>query len=109
MYYGADITEAERLFVHLSDYMELLYIALWSTDILMVLKSPYKKVALYDWDERYPARIHDLYQNIPKGYYTFGEEAPYNTVDEDSVGYVYAIPPQIEQSIYQEASQPHLT
>lgn len=107
-YHGADISEAERLFIHLNPYMDLLYIADWNRDILIVIKSQYKRVAPYSWDDRYPERLHDLYQSIPKGYYTFGDDGRVDIYTEDFMGEVYTLPPEMEQSIHQEAEMPHL-
>jgi len=95
-----DLTEYERNFLPLAEFMEILYFADWSEEILWVIRSPFLDERPLIYDNRTTEEVKNRF-NLTWGYTTYG-------ADEEACALTYVLSPEIEQSWVMEMTHPEL-
>lgn len=105
---SAEISEAERLFIHLIEFMEILYIAHWENETLHVIKSKWADHRPVDDDDRLPEHTREMF-NLWGGIHTFIDR---DTLQEDyhtlPITDTYTLSPELEQTLLMENESPEL-
>lgn len=96
------ITEYERHFLPLKDFMEVLYIADWERDVLLVLKSEFTDTRQLSYDDRTTPEVKNRF-NLAEGYYEFSPD-----FIGEVTGKTYVLSPDLEQNIVMEMTHPEL-
>tara|TARA_B100000035_G_scaffold311343_1_gene320747 strand:- start:537 stop:1247 length:711 start_codon:yes stop_codon:yes gene_type:complete len=95
-----NLSEYEQHFLPIADFMEVLYFADWSQNILWVIRSPFIEERPLIYDNRTTEEVKNRF-NLTMGYTTYEE-------NEDFVGLSYVLSPEVEQSWVMEMTHPEL-